>query len=1337
MSSKEKVLVPRRFRLAGASGEAGGNLLGWPQLAGQPVVVVLGEPGSGKSTELEREAARTGGAFLSIREFLVGLVPQSGSGPLFLDGLDEARASGSDRISVLLQIAVKLRELGRPQVRLSCRAADWFGELDREDLARAYAAEQIQVVELQSLRERDVEQIVLAADLGDPAVFLETVRRQGVEDWLGNPQTLELMIEVARKEPLPATKSELLQKACLLMAGEANPRHRHAQPIRVTPEKILEATGLLCALVLIAGLEGFAGDQSEAVDGFPVLDEISGAPTELRAAVESRLFRWEAGRAVPLHRTLAEFLAARFLGDRIAGGLPLERVLRLITGHDGGTLSDLRGLFAWLTSLLPAHAEALARRDPAAVIFYGDPAPLPPPVKRAVLAGLERLADRYPWFFHEGRSLSFGALADPALISDFRAALADTARPKYYRLAVLAILAYGRVLPDLKQDLQRLVYDKKTLQGHRELALKALIHETSNKHALLTILEDVQEGVLEDNEDSMRAALLECLYPEVVEPGVLVQHLTVPKDRHYYGDYYRFVRKGLSSRTAGELVPKLLDVLSDPKIWSGHRKKAGWQRGAWSELAGSLLRRGLEIYGDGVPVARLWSWLKVGCDQSVLPVLEDEDQASIRDWFNARPERMLEMYRWWALEGADAEGAPLTFGFWQALCDPVKPPDLWQWELSMAASLGRGERAETLLRSVVYRLYHGATRPTLDELFEWAEQHPAFREPLDNLLYTQLPQRFQDPEGEERDRIEAEEEAAVRAGNLAYIREQIELVRAGGEKEILDFLADRFLDLGDYSNELKGLIGIRQEFGEEVERAAAEGFLSLLERSDWPSPEEIGELSARGEQFTGGRALLVGALLTQQRGTSLKLSASPGVRSALAFQLVEGVYEPSHWYVSVLEAEPAIAADIVDAVWRPVLKTRPKSIVHLFKMDEEAGFKLIASRIGLRLLEDHPQAHPELLEQLMRAALAGASKAKLTTLADTELGARDLPEDRRELWLALGAIVSLEESMPRLATYLLENVASEQARRLVKRLEELNGVGGWSIFASSPSALAGLFKLLGAIVPPPTLPSGRTLDDYDRSQFVSGFASELGNRLDDESMARLSALRDDPALSPWRERLAEFAEKQSRKVRESRYQRSSLENALKVLVAGEPTDPGDLHAIVCDHLRRLIEEIEHGAGSGFRTFWNVSGAGDQLQSPVTENEARSRFRDRLNERLAPLGIMADSEGNYSAGNRGDLKVIFRSMNIPVEVKRHYNNEVWEAPETQLMEKYAIDPGSGGYGIYLVFWFGEDERERRVPTPPAGIARPTTATEMAAALRQMYSGETWNRIEFFCVDCSKR
>ena len=68
------------------------------------------------------------------------------------------------------------------------------------------------------------------------------------------------------------------------------------------------------------------------------------------------------------------------------------------------------------------------------------------------------------------------------------------------------------------------------------------------------------------------------------------------------------------------------------------------------------------------------------------------------------------------------------------------------------------------------------------------------------------------------------------------------------------------------------------------------------------------------------------------------------------------------------------------------------------------------------------------------------------------------------------------------------------------------------------------------------------MDQFDRSQFVGRLASELGSRLDDDSVARLGALRDDPGLSAWKERLSEIAEQQLRSVRESRYDRPSRDD---------------------------------------------------------------------------------------------------------------------------------------------------------------------------------------------------
>lgn len=62
--------------------------------------------------------------------------------------------------------------------------------------------------------------------------------------------------------------------------------------------------------------------------------------------------------------------------------------------------------------------------------------------------------------------------------------------------------------------------------------------------------------------------------------------------------------------------------------------------------------------------------------------------------------------------------------------------------------------------------------------------------------------------------------------------------------------------------------------------------------------------------------------------------------------------------------------------------------------------------------------------------------------------------------------------------------------------------------------------------------------------------------------------------------------------------------------------------------------------------------------------------------------------------------------LPIEVKRDYHPDLWTACENQLDRLYTRDPQAQGYGIYLVFWFG-DKRPRSMPKPPNSIPKPNT------------------------------
>ena len=93
-----------------------------------PAWVLLGEPGAGKSEAFKSEAKAVDGLRLTIAEFVYSDIDEDWKNKcLFLDGLDEIRASGATG-SILVQVKSKLRKLGLPNFRIACRAADWYGQ---------------------------------------------------------------------------------------------------------------------------------------------------------------------------------------------------------------------------------------------------------------------------------------------------------------------------------------------------------------------------------------------------------------------------------------------------------------------------------------------------------------------------------------------------------------------------------------------------------------------------------------------------------------------------------------------------------------------------------------------------------------------------------------------------------------------------------------------------------------------------------------------------------------------------------------------------------------------------------------------------------------------------------------------------------------------------------------------------------------------------------------------------------------------------------------------------------------------------------------------------------
>lgn len=106
------------------------------EFAQENAYVLIGEPGSGKTTALKPEQQAHGGVVVSVQDFLTFDEPEWLGTTLYLDGLDEVRAGGVDGRQPLERVLKKLAQLGCPRFRLSCRWADRLGAYDRDRLGR-------------------------------------------------------------------------------------------------------------------------------------------------------------------------------------------------------------------------------------------------------------------------------------------------------------------------------------------------------------------------------------------------------------------------------------------------------------------------------------------------------------------------------------------------------------------------------------------------------------------------------------------------------------------------------------------------------------------------------------------------------------------------------------------------------------------------------------------------------------------------------------------------------------------------------------------------------------------------------------------------------------------------------------------------------------------------------------------------------------------------------------------------------------------------------------------------------------------------------------------------
>lgn len=1313
--------------------------------------VLLGDPGAGKTTSFEQEAKRENSHYINARDLITFTDrPEWHGKTLFIDGLDEIRAGSLNAQTPFDAIRARLDELGRPRFRLSCREADWFGSSDQESLRSISPDGQVTILHLDPLTEADIVEILNHNPrVSDANEFMQWAKQRGLNELLINPQILDMLTKAVSNGNWPDSRKQTFELACHTIIREHNQEHIDATRARPLDEnQQLDDAGFLCAVQLITGNAGYALSSNKERSEFPELDNPAFSDIErLRETAKTKLFKAPIeGRIAPIHRHVAEFLAARYLAGRIERtGLPIGRILALITGEDGVVVAELRGLSAWLAALCNSQRNAIIERDPLGVVLYGDVRDFTRQDKRLVLDGLQREAARYPWFRSSNWTASpFGALATPDMDEEFHKILSASVRSETHQAladCVLDALTHGARLTNLDDTLLGIVRDKTWWPRVRGSALEVINrHSEKNPDSgirLKALLDEINQGELDDPEDELMGYLLTELYPSTVPAAELLDYLHTPKRRNLIGSYLMFWDHRLLSQSSDTDIRTLLDKLTawldelQPILDDHHLR----------DLTTGLLARGLQTYGETIDSKTLYEWLGVGLDQYGHPHADTKSHTNnIRAWMDAHPDNQKAIIDIGLERCAGKENFGYCMYKTRARWFQATPPaDFGHWCLQRTPKAANDEIARFLLQEAISAVswQQGDTGLSLEIIEETVKQNEKYKSWLNDMLFCPV-----EPERQEHLVKRRQREAEDRKKKREWLRyaksHETELREGRAQPSLLHDMATayhgHFIDSkGDTPvDRLRNFL----DHDEDLVTAVLEGLRNIPGREDIPTVEEIIKLNTEGQTYYLGQPFMAGLTeSTRESPENILHLHDDRIRQAVAFYLVDGTGEDPGWYQSLLINRPGLVAEVMIAYASAALRSNKQHITGLYGLAYIESYSQVARLATLPLLKSFPvrstNQQTGSLDELLKAALRYADRPALLALIEKKLKLRSMNVAQRVRWLATGLILAPDRYLDPLTNF---------TQGQEKRVQHLAGfLAGrhdqWSPVDSLPvSVLTRLIRLIGEFFTPYSLEGGGLVSPaMNAADFVTALINRLGARPEKDATEMLATLSEDKNLTRWRSALhrAQFEQRAAR--REAAFRHPDIRQVSETLKNLSPANAGDLAALTTDTLHDLAYQIRNGNTDDYRQFWN-EGPHRRLDSPKHEDACRDALLSDLKQHLAPLHIAAEPEGHYADDKRADIRVSFGGANgfeVPIEIKKNTHTNLWRAIHDQLIKQYTRDPRAHGFGIYLVFWFGADKTQ----LPPAG-PRPRTASELEERLRATLSSDEQRKISVCVIDVAK-
>ncbi|WGE79634.1 NACHT domain-containing protein [Actinobacillus equuli] len=1304
------------------------------------IIIVLAEPGAGKSYLLDSLAEQIGVTKNTANIFIHSNEEKCSF--LVIDGFDELVKIGS---STVIKALIMAKNTSAEKIILSSRSSEWSEDYTHH--CKELFGEKPLLVYLKPFDEKEQKDLFLHYYPQQNAEqFLEAAANIELTPLLPNPLFLQLFAKsYVENNQCFENRYSAFKLAIEGLAKENNTSHSHDRNILPASKKIELVEDIFTKLML-SGSEGVSLSDLSSDRFYPHIATLN-SDINITQILSTQFFLPADGEEQhrPVHRIVAEYCAGNYLAKKLTSAanlLSLRKILSIIAPNNI-VRDELRGLFAWMAVLSENQhiQDSLIDLDPYAILSNGDPALLLPSSKRKLLLKLKKLNQEDPYFRRSDRwrNFSVSGFFTDELLDELKSLLSLDNSDGDLQGLLLELLADSPIISKLSDELKSIVCNNNFKDKYiRRFAGKCLSkikdynHQEIWKYLIeardnisLTIAADLMASSnnrfqLNDYIDFLRVCAE--LYP------------TDHRIERVIGE--RFFIKQFIQKLRLDLVIYLLNELSANLFCTCQEKYDCQCRVGISKIISMLLDRYFELYQEPWEPEQIWKWVKnlyfqngVRKEDSLsVKILFENDtlrQAIIKiafdNKFDHKAIHQTKFYNfgWHKHSGLNFQLQDLKYII--DLAFDTNNVELWSYFMvkhdffskeKSPNPLRQHMRMQALQKTEFLRVWYQNN----------IENEKDYRK---NILRYNRKKRVRTYNKKQRN---------SRHKDIQYIQENRQLIESGKHWNALLVFSRTILQKPDK---------ILEKFGDEqLVRNAMYNCLDYIE-PDIPSLAKLAELRCKSKILNIEPILYVACLEILKRNSSLhSVSVNTLVALRAGFSTYWAGMNSDDREILKQEVDKCLFSNPADAekFLREYIEPQlacvecKNTLIDWLARDET--FKFLQNTLPLEWLKKFPDMNFAAQKELLQLAIQFGNREELKEIVQQQceklLNIIPTEEDtelkyKRDFWFAH-------------AFYLLDKDYELFWQELIKDddsifiLEDHFGTFGdyseWITLSSIKIELIlNTFIKKWQKVHLPAMHGSDSPPSEKAYRFLSGLIYKLERNDEDNPVPVIDRLLQDARHTKFYTDLKSIRFNHLRKSAIQNFQVPTAEQIVHLLDKDEIISVENLRAVILEELQFYQDDLNGHDISTKSIFYHGKTV---IQNRVDENTATQRIAERLRLRLENRQVGTMREGYMKDANRCDIvfsKLIDGKRKIlPVEVKGQWHPQLYSAFDRQLDLLYAIHPDAEEQGIYLVLWFGANEKVANRKNH--GI---NSAEELYLNIQKQIPEELKQRIDLFVLD----